>query len=159
MDYQTVLKFVKDTINMTPTEYSEYIDEIGVNRVIKLNRMMVDYFDQIQQDLNLKDYLYFITFTTRPETQIGSQEFLQLQAQRRGLNCKDFVYTVEHPQGNKHYHVLMRTSKPIVKSDFRHWETSRGYIDFKPVKDESTLPDILAYMSKESELITIKGGF
>lgn len=159
MDYQTVLKFVKDTINMTPSEYSEYIDEIGANKVIKLNRMMVDYFDRIQQDLNMRDYLYFITLTTKPETQIGSLDFLKLQPSRRGLHCKDFAYSEEHPEGNKHYHVLMRTTKSIAKSDFRHWEASRGFVDFKPVKDESTLPDILAYMAKESPVVTLKGGF
>lgn len=124
----------------------------------KASQIMI-YFCEHKERLLKKKHVYFVTFTTRADTTAGSEEFLISQAERRGIECTDFIYTVEHPTTNLHYHTLIRTTKSIVKSDFKHWIDNRGNIDFKPVKDHTTIPDLLAYMSKESKIQTVKGSF
>lgn len=101
-----------------------------------------------------KIYSYFVTFTTRSDTRDGSEFFLKTQARRERLEIQKFVYTVEHPQDNLHFHAYIQTRKPMVKSAFKQWINTRGNIDFKPVK-AGTEGDVLSYMSKESTPVVL----
>lgn len=101
-----------------------------------------------------KEYIYFITFTTRPETREGSEEFLKSQAVRESLKIVSFSYVKEHTETNLHYHVLLTSHKSLEKSVFKHWISSRGNIDFKRVKPE-TLNTVKSYMMKENQPIVL----
>lgn len=96
-----------------------------------------------------KQYKYLITFTTRADTREGAEVFLRSQAQREALQLTRFAYTIEHAQENMHFHVFLVSKRPIQKSDFKHWTNTRGYVDFKPVKD-GTDGNVISYISKEN---------
>lgn len=97
-----------------------------------------------------KEYIYFITFTTRPDARDGSEEFLISQSKRESLKLLSFSYVKEHTTTNLHYHVLLSSEKSLEKSVFKHWISSRGNIDFKRVKPE-TLNSVKSYMMKENQ--------
>jgi len=95
-------------------------------------------------------YKYMVTFTTRPDTKEGSLEFLETQANRECLGITHFEYTVEHPDSNLHYHVLIHTTKPLLKSSFKWWIQNRGTIDITKVTP-GTEGNTLSYLNKESK--------
>lgn len=147
---------VKQIYAMTPTQRSRLCDDVGPEQFHVLTMYMLHHHDRLFKQ---KLHTYFITFTTTESTSAGSEQFLKTQAHRRALHVQDFMYTKEHADTNVHYHVLMRTTETICKQDFKQWINTRGHIDFKPVKLSSSIPDIISYMSKETEPSVVLGSF
>jgi len=141
---------------MTAKAKMDLFDRIGSNQWMKVHLHAIDNYDRL---FRVKVYSYFLTLTTTPATEDGSLEFLLTQPDRRALKCRDFTYVNENIESNLHYHVLIRTEKPLTKGDFKHWAKHRGYVDFKVIKDTKSEADMKAYMSKEHIPVTLKGVF
>lgn len=147
---------IKQVYAMTASQRSRLCTDVGPEQFHILTLYMLKHHDRLFKQ---KLHTYFITFTTTQNTVEGSEEFLKTQAHRRALHVQDFMYTKEHADTNTHYHVLVRTTETICKQDFKQWINTRGHVDFKPVKQASSIPDIISYMSKESQPSTILGSF
>jgi len=93
-------------------------------------------------------YKYMVTFTTRPDAREGSLEFLESQSQRECLGIIYFEYAVEHPDTNLHYHVLIHTTKPLLKSSFKWWIQNRGTVKIDKVTP-GTDGNTTCYLKKE----------
>lgn len=96
-------------------------------------------------------YKYMVTFTTRPDAKEGSLEFLETQAFRECLGIILFEYCVEHPDTNLHYHALIHTTKPLLKSSFKWWIQNRGTVKIDKVTP-GTEGNTLSYLHKELKI-------
>lgn len=143
-DYATFISYppdVRDQIiqlhtDATDIEWANALFIKSANAYVKQQRQLAQV------------YKYMVTFTTRPDAREGSLEFLESQAYRECLGITYFEYAIEHPDSNLHYHVMIHTTKPLLKSSFKWWIQNRGTVKIDKVT-KGTDGNTLCYLKKE----------
>lgn len=119
-DWATFITYPKDIQEEIHNYHREVID---VNWLSSLHKSQIAYLKQKHAT-----YKYMVTFTCRPDARVGSKEFLESQAYRECLGVILFQYCIEHEDSNLHYHAIIHTTKPLLKSSFKWWVEHRGHV-------------------------------
>jgi len=139
-DWATFSGYTKEIQDYLVDQHTQATDTYWLTSLMKSQSA---YLKQVRHS-----YKYMVTFTTRPDAREGSLEFLESQAKRECLGITYFEYAVEHPESNLHYHVLIHTSKPLLKSSFKWWIQNRGTVKIDKVTP-GTDGNTICYLKKE----------
>lgn len=110
---------------------------------------------------NRNQYIYMVTFTIDPKLHAKPnvakiEEFIEAQARRKGLEVYECYYAREtHKDGRPHWHVCMKTYRPLRSDAFIHYTKHYGRVDISRTKiqDDS---ELRAYITKESSVKKIQ---
>lgn len=102
-----------------------------------------------------KEYFYLITFTIDPKKHDVNDVIFQDHTEEYIIKvCKNakgqnIHISKEHADSNCHWHVSLKTTKPIKYSKFRHYKLTIGNVDISRSKQDSQ-ENSINYISKES---------
>jgi len=101
-----------------------------------------------------KETLYYMyTFTTKIGIDfVKAQNYiLSIVNRKENLNMTDFAYSIEHEQTNKHFHVLIGSTRAIRTDAFKQYASQYGFVN-RSRKIGKTPIQIVDYISKENPI-------
>lgn len=96
---------------------------------------------------------YFFTFTLKPGVDASKAELYVngIRHRKENLSLYDLAYCIEHENTNKHFHVLIGSTRAIRSDAFKHYAQNFGFVHrSKRVSDTDI--QIADYMSKENTI-------
>ena len=121
----------------------------------------IPYWEEQYQKFKIataKEYWYFLTWTHNDNHSI---EDVWLNMKKFSERDMGFLYldcVLEHGEesGRAHYHMRVKTTRPIKKQKVQHY-TKVGTIDFITIRKHTreNWENLAGYMSKESEIIIL----
>lgn len=140
-----VKRFIE--LHKTPDLQQEYF----YNKVFKQCQLN-EFRTQLVQYLKTKDkkiYIYMVTFTLRNKKDYPkAKEYIYRQHLRKQLGVNSFHVVEELTKsGTPHWHVAIRTEKPLKKNRFNYYTKLYGHVDLSRTKGQ-TIDSVINYMSK-----------
>lgn len=142
------------TYNLEPPESHT---QLGIGRWLSKGSNFAFYTRAIKK-ASQKSYYYMGTFTIAPAKKhlfAEAKDYIVQMVSRSALHLEQFAYVQEqHKNGDPHFHVAVKSSKPIKKNRFAYYTKKFGFVDWSRSQCDS-MHESLAYMSKEGEPIIL----